>query len=66
MGRANQQVVLKHKGGQGDAIANMITAEAIVAENPLPEPAPSTSTGRRGRGGRPPKRRCGNYQPHEV
>ena len=46
----------------------MVTVEAIVTANPLPEPAtaPSTSTGRRGRGGRPPKRRRGNYKPHEV
>ena len=46
----------------------MVTAEAIVAANPLAEPAPgpSASAGRRGRGGRPPKRRRGNYKPHEV
>ena len=57
LGRANQHVVPHHQGGQGDAIANMEIAEAIVAENPLPEPpAPVTSTGPR-RAGRPPKRR---------
>ena len=68
LGRANLHVVLKNRGGQGDAIANMVTAEAIVAANPLPEPAqvPSTSAGRRGRVGRPPKRRRANYKPHEV
>ena len=65
LGRANLHVILKNRGGQGDAIANMVTAEAIVAANPLPEPAPSTSAGRRG-AGRPPKRRRGNYKPHEV
>ena len=66
LGRANQHVILKHKGGQGDAIANMVTAEAIVTEHPLPEPpAPVTSTAVRGRG-RPAKRRRRCYQRHEV
>ena len=42
---------------EGDAIPNMVIAEAIVAANPLPEPAPAVSipTASRGRG-RPKKR----------
>ena len=38
LGRASAQVCLADKGGRGDDVPNMVTAEGIVARNPLPEP----------------------------
>ena len=59
LARANNEVILKDKGCQGDAVPNMLMAEEIVAANPLPLPLPApvaTLPRTRGRG-RPSKRR---------
>ena len=62
LGRAHTEVVFKDRGGQGDAIANMVTAQEMVAANPLPESElPQVSKVPSGRGrGRPAKRRRRN------
>ena len=55
LGRANACVTLSDKGGKGDDILNLSTAQDIVSQNPLPEPpAPPPNVGVRGRV-RPPK-----------
>ena len=67
LGRAHKEVILKDKGGQGDAIANMVTAQEMVTANPLPESElpqlPKVPSVRRP--GRPSKRRRRNMS-YEV
>ena len=62
LARAHNEVVFKDRGGKGDAITNMVTAQGMVAANPLPEselpPVPG-ATRSKGRG-RPAKRHRGN------
>ena len=66
LGRANNKVILSNKGGRGDDIPNMVTADEIVNNNPLPEPiAPAPVRTPRGRG-RPCKRRRRQHKMHEV
>ena len=67
MGRANNHVILSNKGGKVDDIANMIIADEIVTQNPLPEPSAPAPIVRAPRGrGRPAKRCRRQHKMHEV
>ena len=65
LGRASAAGVLPDKGGKGDDIPNMVTAEGIVARNPLPEPPQPPPSEPKPRG-RPAKRRRRRQQVQEI